>query len=150
MRFIIVLSLLFLLQSCDTFNTTVPEVSTETQKKEKFVPDMYQPSEMTALMLYMYDANEHIKKEILAGNTPDKFPKDFLNIFTAELTDSKPHNETFKAYSQVFIDNERAIFDTASKLPIKQRYNNAINTCIMCHTTECVGPIPRIKKLLIN
>ena len=47
---------------------------------------------------------DHIKKELLAGNTPDKFPKEFLDIFTAELTDNKPQNEIFKAYSKVFIE----------------------------------------------
>ncbi len=117
---------------------------------EEFVFDMYEPSEMTHLMLSMYDFNEKIKKEIIAGNTPDKFPKEFLDIFTAELTDNKPYNDIFKAYSKVYIDNERAIFDGTSEIPIKQRYNNAINTCISCHSTECVGPISRIEKLLIK
>ncbi len=121
-----------------------------TKGDEEFVFDIQEPSEMTQLMLTMYDFNENLKKEILAGNAPEKFPKDFLNIFTAELTGNKPHNETFKAYSKVYIDNERVIFDATNELPLKQRYNNAINTCISCHTTECTGPIPRIEKLLIN
>ena len=79
-------------------------------------------------MLSMYDFNENIKKEILVGNTPEGFPKDFLKIFTAELTGNKPYNDIFKAYSKVYIENERAIFDTTSAVPLKQRYNNAINT----------------------
>ena len=132
--------------SCET---TEEKESTIT-KSEEFVFDMYEPSEMTHLMLSIYDFNETIKKEIVAGNTPDKFPKEFLDIFTAELTDNKPQNDIFKAYSKVFIENERAIFDETSDLPLKQRYNNTINTCISCHTTECVGPISRIEKLLIN
>jgi hypothetical protein len=98
----------------------------------------------------MYDVHEDIKKDIQAGNTPTEFPKEFLKIFTAKLTDDKPYNDTFKAFSKVYIDNERAIFDTESEIPLTNRYNNAINTCISCHTTECVGPIPRIEKLLIN
>ena len=49
-----------------------------------------------------------------------------------------------------YIDNVRAIYDSTSTIPLKNRYNNAINSCISCHTTECTGPIPRIKKLLIN
>ncbi len=118
--------------------------------EEEFVFDMYEPSEMTLLMRSMYVFHEELKKEILAGNTPDKFPKEFLNIFKASLTDDKPQNEIFKEYSKMYIDNERAIFNEASELPLKHRYNNAINTCISCHTTECVGPISRIEKLLIN
>lgn len=123
----------------------------EIVKSEKeFVFDIQEPSEMTNLMLSMYDFNENLKKEILAGNTPEEFPKDFLKIFTAELTNNKPYNDIFKAHSKIYIDNERAIFDQTSEVPLKKRYNNAINTCISCHTTECVGPISRIEKLLIK
>ena len=42
------------------------------------------------------------------------------------------------------------VFDTTSNVPLKQRYNDAINLCVSCHQTECTGPIPRIKKLLIH
>lgn len=128
-----------------------PEIKEiNTKSNEEFIFDMYEPSEMTALMLSMYDFNEKIKKDIQAGNAPDEFPQEFLNIFTASLTNDKPHNEIFKAYSKVYIDNESVIFDTESDISLKERYNNAINTCISCHTTECVGPIPRIQKLLIK
>ncbi len=146
MRFIPILIFLMFLASCNSPD----EKEIITKSDEEFVFDMYKPSEMTHLMLSMYDFNEKIKKEILAGKSPDSFPKEFLNIFTAELTDNKPHNEIFKAYSKVYIDNEGLVFDTKSELSLKQRYNNAINTCISCHTTECVGPIPRIEKLLID
>jgi len=143
---IIALLLVSLLVSCNSSEDK--ETLKETNKK--FVPDMYVASEMTLLMRSMYDVNEAIKKEILAGNTPESFPKDFLKIFTAKLTDNKPYNDTFKAFSKVYIDNERAIFDVTSKISLTKRYNNAINTCVSCHTTECVGPIPRIEKLLIK
>ncbi|PHS68409.1 MAG: hypothetical protein COB12_00720 [Flavobacterium sp.] len=145
MKLFTVLCSLFLL-SCTS--TEKKEVSNKTDKK--FVPDMDVASGMTLLMRSMYDVHEGIKKDIQAGNTPSDFPKEFLKIFTAKLTDDKPYNDTFKAFSKVYIDNERAIFDAESGIPLKNRYNNAINTCISCHTTECVGPIPRIEKLLIN
>ena len=149
MRYILLFSL-FLWASCNTSDATKTEADSESSQKEKFVPDMYEASEMTMLMRSIYDENEIIKKEIIAGNTPEEFPKDFLTIFTAKLTDDKPYNDTFIAYSKVYIDNVRAIYDTTSVVPLEKRYNNAINSCISCHTTECVGPIPRIKKLLIK
>ncbi len=145
MKYFTVLCSLFLF-SCTSSEKN--EVSNEVD--EKFVPDMYVASEMTLLMRSMYDVNEDIKKEIQAGNTPSEFPKEFLKIFTAKLTDDKPYNDTFKAFSKVYVDNVRAIFENDNEIPLKNRYNNAINTCISCHTTECVGPIPRIEKLLIN
>jgi cytochrome c556 len=149
MRYFLIIILLSLV-SCNSSETKKPEVDSLNKNKEKFVPELYEVSEMTLMMRNMYDVNEVIKKDILAGNTPEEFPKDFLAIFTAKLTDNKPHNETFIAYSKVYIDNVSAIYDSTSTIPLKNRYNNAINSCISCHTTECTGPIPRIKKLLIN
>ena len=37
-----------------------------------------------------------------------------------------------------------------SNIELKDRYNAAINNCLGCHKTECTGPIPKIKKLLIQ
>jgi len=135
-----------LLASCNS--TEEKEVAD--QVTEEFVFDMHEPSEMSLLMNSMFEVNEKIKSEIVAGNVPEEFPEDFMKIFTAELSDTKHRNDIFEAYSKVFIDNQKAIYDSAGQLPIEQRYNNAINTCISCHTTECVGPIPRIEKLLIK
>ena len=145
MRIIAFLLISILFVSCNS--TEEKEII---KSEEEFVFDIQEPSEMTNLMLSMYDFNENLKKEILAGNIPEEFPKDFLKIYTAELTGNKPYNDVFKAYSKVYIDNERAIFDQTSDVSLKVRYNNAINTCISCHTTECTGPIPRIEKLLIK
>ncbi len=145
MRNLVFLFIVILFVSCNS-----SEEKEIVKNDEEFVFDIQEPSEMTNLMLSMYDFNENLKKEILAGTIPEEFPKDFLKIYTAELTGNKPYNDIFKAYSKVYIDNERAIFDQTSEVSLKQRYNNAINTCISCHTTECVGPIPRIEKLLIK
>lgn len=145
MRIIAFIFIVTLFVSCNS-----SEEKETTKSDEEFVFDIQEPSEMTNLMLSMYDFNENLKKEILAGNIPEEFPKDFLKIYTAELTGNKPYNDVFKAFSKVYIDNERAVFDQTSEVPLKERYNNAINTCISCHTTECTGPIPRIEKLLIK
>ena len=146
MRLSSIILCLILFDSCNFSE----EKDVMVEDKEEFVFDLYEPSEMSLLMNSMYDVNEKIKAEIVSGNVPDKFPEDFMRIFTAELSDTKYRNETFEAYSKVFIDNHKVIFDGAGQLPLEQRYNNAINTCISCHTTECVGPIPRIQKLLIK
>jgi len=114
------------------------------------VYDMYKPSEMSILMNDMYDYNLIIKQEILEGKSPDSFPTNFLNIYTAELSEFKSRNETFQAYSSLFVENQKEIFNADAHLDISERYNNTINLCISCHKTECTGPIPKIKKLLIN
>lgn len=111
---------------------------------------MYEPSEMATLMNQMYAHNLKIKQAILAGETPTEFPMDFMKIHTAELSDFKDRNEVFESFSNVFLNAEQEIFNEDSEIPIEQRFNNAVNVCISCHKTECTGPIPRIKKLLIK
>ena len=119
-------------------------------EKKGLVFDMYEPSEMSLLMNRMYEINERIKKDILEGKNPEDFPLEFLKIHTAELSDFKYRNETFESFSKLFIQKEKDIFETGSNEEAKKRFNQAINLCISCHKTECTGPIPRIKKLLIE
>lgn len=119
------------------------------EEKEELVYEMYQPSEMTLLMRQMYEHNEEIKASILEGEIPTDFPEVFLKIHSAELSSFKSRNETFQGFSALFIESEKQIFNDSSMVDLKTRYNNTINLCISCHQTECTGPIPKIKKLLI-
>ena len=121
----------------------------EKEADKELVYDMYQPSEMSLLMQQMYEHNQKIKEVILSGETPTDFPEDFLKIHTAELSSFKSRNETFEGFSHLFVESEKQIFSDSSEVDLKDRYNNTINLCISCHQTECTGPIPKIKKLLI-
>jgi len=113
--------------------------------------DVYQPSEMSSLMKGMYAYNMQLKTDIEAGNQlVTEFPEEFLNIHSAELSDTKLRNETFQHFSRKFIEAQRLVFLKDSLWSVKQRYNNSINMCLSCHKTECTGPIPKIKKLLIK
>ena len=138
----LIMSSMFL--GCDTKEKNEPKADS------KMVYEMYEPSEMAILMNAMYDHNLKIKQEILNGDIPEEFPLDFLRIHSAELSEFKSRNETFQAFSKLFIEAERDIFDETSEIPIEDRFNRAVGLCISCHETECTGPIPRIKKLLIK
>lgn len=118
----------------------------EEKKKE---PVMVQQSEMSALMLKMYEENEKIKKSILNGDDLSEFPQDFLKIHTATLTDPADRTEEFNAYSNIFLNNQKIIFEI-DKDSVKDQFNQTINSCISCHQLACPGPIPRIKKLYIK
>lgn len=128
-------------------------VSCESSKKEEsssaIVYDMYEASEMANLMNDMYAYNEQLKDSIIAGYEPTHFPLEFLKLHSAELSNFKSRNENFEAFSKLFIAAEQQIFNTDSDRPAADRFNSAINLCISCHQTECSGPIPRIRKLLI-
>jgi cytochrome c553 len=66
------------------------------------------------------------------------------------MSNGKGRTPVWNSVVDVFIDSQKAVADTLSNLELKERYNSAINNCLACHKTECVGPIPKIKKLLIK
>ena len=74
----------------------------------------------------------------------------FFKIHTAELSDFKKRNETFESFSKLFIQAEKELYNPNSEVSETDRFNTVVNLCISCHQTECTGPIPRIKKLLIK
>ena len=140
MRFTLVISVLFLLISCK---------EKEVEKTNDNQNMIVKQSEMAALMLLMYEKNEENKKLILAGKSPKEFPEEFLKIHTAQLTDSTDRNQNFEAFSKYYIKSIKQVFSSPQDSLI-ENHNTAINSCIACHETTCVGPIPRIKKLLIQ
>lgn len=120
------------------------------QKPEKQELIMYQGSEMAVLMNDFYAYNESLKQAILNDTELELMPEKFAKIHTAQMTDVNGRTPVFNSLAPAFIAAQQRIIDTLSKEDLKIRYNATINMCISCHTTECVGPIPRIKKLLIQ
>ncbi len=118
--------------------------------QEKVVYQMYQPSEMAGFMNAMYAYNQQLKAQIVAGETPNSMPLDLLKLHSAEMTDGKSRTKNWQSFVNVFIESQEAIADTLSNTDLKERFNTAITNCLNCHKTECTGPIPKIKKLLIQ
>lgn len=143
MRFLGVFILLFL--ACDSSNK---EHNATADSPKKY--DLYEPSEMAVYMNSIYDLHEQLKNDILDGNPPKGFPEEILNIHSAQLSDFKERTPNFEAFSHLFVENVKFIFEENTDVPLKKRYNDAIDVCLSCHQTECTGPIPRIKKLIIQ
>lgn len=120
----------------------------EEEKKEKTLTT-YKQSEMAALMNKMYSENEKVKQQILEGETPENFPEEYLKIHTATLTDPSDRTPAFTQFSDLYLSNLKDVFE-ADQDSLKKEFNETINSCIACHQTTCIGPIPRIKKLLIR
>ena len=122
-------------------------------EKEKIVTSseliMYQPSEMTILMRRIHEYNEVVKNQIVNKDSLLVFPDEFTNIYSAVLTDSTERDDEFMELAKSFIDFQKQTFTSYSDSTVYY-YNQSINTCIECHKTRCTGPIPKIKKLLIN
>ncbi len=141
----LILFLHLLLISCKNGEKIAKE---PTEKKVEY--DIYQPSEMAGFMNAMYTYNQQIKAQIIAGETPTTMPLDLLKLHSAEMSNNKSRTETWQSFVNVFIASQEAVVDTLSSIQLTERYNSAINNCLNCHKTECVGPIPKIKKLLIQ
>ena len=112
-------------------------------------PVMYQPTEMALLMRKMYEVNKAVKTQILNKDSLLTFPVEFSRIHTAVLTNPSERDNEFDSLAKVFIDHQKATFSSNSDSLVFY-FNKSVNTCITCHETRCVGPIPKIKKLLIH
>ncbi len=134
-----------MLASCKNEEKVVEEPTT---KRVEY--DVYQPSEMAGFMNAMYAYNLQLKQQIIAGETPVSMPLDLMTLHSAEMSNGKGRTVAWNSFVNVFIESQEALTDTLSNEALKGRYNVAINNCLSCHKTECVGPIPKIKKLLIQ
>lgn len=110
--------------------------------------EMYQLSEMAALMEQMYVENSQLKERILKGEPVGKFPEHILKIHTATLTDPDDNDAFFKENATNFITAQRRIY--TDTLHVEERFNEGVDACIACHKGKCGGPIVRIKKLYIK
>ncbi len=119
------------------------------EQKEKKVLVMAKTSEMALLMNEMYAYNESIKQQIIEGNLSNNYPQRFDNIHSAVLTNPSVRDFDFESFSKQYLEAQKQVFESPQE-ELTVSYNNAINACISCHNVKCVGPIPRIKKLLIK
>jgi cytochrome c553 len=119
------------------------------EPEEKQALIMAERSEMAMLMNEMYAFNESIKQQIIDGALSTSYPEKFDNIHSAVLTNPSARDLNFESFSKLFLEAQKELFESPQEELIT-RYNKAINACISCHNVKCVGPIPRIKKLLIK
>lgn len=107
---------------------------------------MYEMSEMAALMEQMYAYNLQLKEQILNQESLGAYPKSFDKLHSAELTDSSDRDAFFNEQVYLFIESQKAIYEAEEP---KKQFNSMVKQCLECHTKKCGGPIPRIKKLII-
>ena len=122
------------------------EKTTDSTTTEEF--EMYEMSEMAALMEQMYVDNQRLKERIMKGDTIGKFPQHFIRIHKAVMTDETDKDAFFNEQAAKFIKAQELIYDDPKNA--KEHFNNGIDACIKCHEVKCGGPIPKIKKLYIK
>ena len=121
---------------------------TESKIKSEKKFEMYQMSEMAALMESMYLENKQLKERIKNGATIGKFPSHFLQIHKAVMTDETDNDAFFKGQASLFIKAQELIYEDPKNA--KQHFNDGVNACVSCHEVKCGGPLPKIKKLYIE
>ena len=122
------------------------EKTTDSTTTEEF--EMYEMSEMAALMEQMYVDNQRLKERIIKGDTIGKFPQHFIRIHKAVMTDETDKDAFFDEQAAKFIKAQELIYEDPKNA--KEHFNNGIDACIQCHEVKCGGPIPKIKKLYIE
>jgi len=143
-KILLTISIFFFL-SCNK-NLEKKACSSDQKTDKKF--EMYQMSEMEALMENMYIETEKLKERIKKGDSIGQFPSHFLNIHKAVMTDKSDNDQFFKDQAALFIKSQELIYKDPKNA--KQHFNEGINACVSCHQVKCGGPIPKIKKLYIK
>ena len=146
MKKIIALVLVFGLFSCQKKEQKVEEKKCSSGKEKKL--EMYQMSEMAALMEQMYVDNQRVKENIKNGDTIGKFPAHFLKIYSAKFTDATDNDLFFKVKAKEYIAAQQLLYSDPKN--VKEHFNAGVDACITCHESKCGGPIQRIKKLYIK
>ena len=147
MKYWFLLGCALLFVACNESSTEelkVEEVATE--EKKDF--EMYELSEMSAIMQHMYQLNEQLKERIESGEELGSFSVSFERMLNAKMTNDKPMDDFFKTHAETFLANQRSIYENPAQA--KELYNEAINSCIACHEVKCTGPITKIEKLFIK
>ena len=142
MKKTIVLVLVFSLFACQKKE----EKKCSSGKEKKL--EMYQMSEMAALMEQMYVDNKRVKERIQKGDTIGKFPEHFNKIFTAKFTDETDNDLFFKVQAKEYIAAQQLLYSDPKNA--NEHFNAGVDACLKCHESKCGGPISRIKKLYIK
>ncbi|MDI1318020.1 hypothetical protein [Flavobacterium sp.] len=149
--FAVVLSFLFFGSSAILVSCQKKEVKKEepcpAEKSEKKL-EMYQMSEMAALMEQMYVDNQRVKANIKKGEAIGKFPEHYQKIFSSKFTDESDNDEFFKEKAADYIAAQKLLYTDPNNQ--RKNFNAAVDACIACHMEKCGGPIPKIKKLYLK
>lgn len=143
---LVVIFLVLSVVSCQKKAEKATEEKCEPKTEKKL--EMYQMSEMAALMEQMYVDNQRLKERIQKGDTIGQFPQHFLKIHKAVMTDESDNDTFFKEQAAKFIQAQEMIYKDPKNA--KEHFNTGVDACIQCHQQKCGGPIPRIKKLYIK
>ncbi|MCC5915768.1 MAG: hypothetical protein JJU02_00430 [Cryomorphaceae bacterium] len=121
----------------------------EEKAETKEAPQMYQQSELAALMHEVHDLSAEWKQQLESGEPLTPVPDWVSQILSADATSpDELANGAFEPLAHEYLRQLEEMAKAEGDDRLKA-YNTSIQTCISCHKIYCNGPIPKIKKLEI-
>lgn len=124
------------------------QVEVEEKPESKTKSRMYEASELALLMREMRDDFAIERKNLEAGgNLNTDLIEKYKGIQSAKPTAKNDTVGPYHAFAKSFIAQLESVNESEDKIG---QFNMAVQTCVSCHTQYCQGPIPSIKKLLLE
>lgn len=106
--------------------------------------DMYEASELSAMMREMVIWSKEAKATLAAGDTIQEIPPHFYTLEKQTATRGEHLEVAFKAMTPAYINALKGIERRDSQ---QFYYNASIQACKNCHGVYCGGPLSVINQL---
>ena len=106
--------------------------------------DMYEASELSAMMREMVVWSKSAKATLTAGDTIQEVPQSFYDLAKQTATRGEHDEAAFQAMSPAYTDALRGIERRDSQ---QYFYDASIQACKSCHGVYCSGPLDVIQQL---
>lgn len=133
MKYIIALVLATLVVACAQNNNTSTEKA-----------DMYEASELSAMMREMVDFSKAAKQTLANGDTIQEVPTSFYNLAEQHGTRDEHLESTFQSLVPAYTNALKGIERKDSQ---QYYYDASIQACKSCHGLYCGGPLAVINQL---
>ena len=114
----------------------------QTNSSEK--ADMYEASELSAMMREMVVWSRSAKATLAAGDTIQEIPQSFYDLAKQTATRGEHDEAAFQAMSPAYTDALKGIERRDSQ---QYFYDASIQACKSCHGIYCSGPLDVIQQL---
>ncbi len=114
----------------------------QTNSSEK--ADMYEASELSAMMREMVVWSKSAKATLAAGDTIQEVPQSFYDLAKQTATRGEHDEAAFQAISPAYTDALKGIERRDSQ---QYFYDASIQACKSCHGIYCSGPLDVIQQL---
>jgi len=106
--------------------------------------DMYEASELSAMMREMVIWSKTAKATLAAGDTITSVPQSFYDLAKQTATRGEHEEAAFKGMVPLYTSALRGIERRDSQ---QYYYDASVQACKTCHAVYCSGPLDVIKQL---